>query len=261
MPTARPMTSSSSTWKAPFFCLNYGPTLCRHLNTDQPIYALHCLQTATEQELERMNSLEQMASFCLRDLRTVQRRGPYYLSGYCLHAIVAFDMGQRLMAQGEEVALLAMFDPPWLWLRMHQRLGLAWGKWKRRWRTMVSHSKAAPGLPEEVAHADGPAALRMRMFAAARSYVPEKYSGRMSCSSPVMVERRQPQRLPAGAAWRGVNSALIMLAARARRFSMNHMSMTLASSYDDACLRPQDYPKGIHRLMELDVTHEPRRQG
>lgn len=195
------MTSSSSTWKAPFFCLNYGPTLCRHLNTDQPIYALHCLQTATEQELERMNSLEQMASFCLRDLRTVQRRGPYYLSGYCLHAIVAFDMGQRLMAQGEEVALLAMFDPPWLWLRMHQRLGLAWGKWKRRWRTMVSHSKAAPGLPEEVAHADGPAALRMRMFAAARSYVPEKYSGRMELFLPGNGRTSTAAKI---AGWRGL---------------------------------------------------------
>ncbi|MFL6548275.1 MAG: thioesterase domain-containing protein, partial [Povalibacter sp.] len=50
------------------------------------------------------------ASAYLKELRTLQPRGPYYLSGYCGGGWIAFEMASRLRAAGEEVALLALLD-------------------------------------------------------------------------------------------------------------------------------------------------------
>ena len=50
--------------------------------------------------------------------------GPYYLSGYCFGAIVAFDMAQRLLRAGEEVDLLAVFNGPSpSWIRRYGAIG------------------------------------------------------------------------------------------------------------------------------------------
>jgi thioesterase domain-containing protein len=51
-----------------------------------------------------------MAAHYLTEVRTLQFEGPYFLGGYCLGALVAFEMAQRLHAQGEEVGLLVVFD-------------------------------------------------------------------------------------------------------------------------------------------------------
>ena len=39
-----------------------------------------------------------------------QPRGPYFLGGYCMGGTVALEVAQQIRAQGEQVALLAMFD-------------------------------------------------------------------------------------------------------------------------------------------------------
>jgi amino acid adenylation domain-containing protein len=46
----------------------------------------------------------------LRAVRCVQRRGPYYLGGFCIGGVAALEMARLLQAEGEEVALLAMLD-------------------------------------------------------------------------------------------------------------------------------------------------------
>jgi thioesterase domain-containing protein len=51
-----------------------------------------------------------MAGLYVKELRRVQPHGPYFLGGYCMGGTVALEMAQRLTAQGEEVALLALFD-------------------------------------------------------------------------------------------------------------------------------------------------------
>ena len=45
-------------------------------------------------------------------MREVQPPGPWYITGYCFGAIVAFEMAQQLTAAGEEVRLLASFNGP-----------------------------------------------------------------------------------------------------------------------------------------------------
>src|SRR5436309_4041189 len=80
--------------------------LCRRLGPDQPFFALQAQGSGGKPP---HRAIEPMASHYLDEIRTVQPRGPYRIGGYCLGAIVAFEMAQQLRARGEEVELLALF--------------------------------------------------------------------------------------------------------------------------------------------------------
>lgn len=91
--------------------VGFGP-LARSLSAEQPLYALQ------PSGLDGRNPLDQgidaMANRYLAALRSVQPHGPYLLAGRCAGAVVAYEMAQRLRADGEEVPLLAALDsdPP-----------------------------------------------------------------------------------------------------------------------------------------------------
>jgi thioesterase domain-containing protein len=53
-----------------------------------------------------------MAELYIQEIRRVQERGPYHLAGYSFGGFIALEMAQRLRADGEVVALLAMLDAP-----------------------------------------------------------------------------------------------------------------------------------------------------
>ncbi len=97
--------------KAPFFCVHgYDGyfSLARHLGPDQPLYGL-------AQHLEgrkvRHTRIEEIASHYLKEMQTVQPRGPYLIGGHSIGGLIAFEMAQQLHRQGEGVSLLALFDP------------------------------------------------------------------------------------------------------------------------------------------------------
>ena len=77
----------------------------------------------TEDPFDR---IEDMAQFYLDAIREVQPHGPYLLAGYSLGGLVTFEMAQRLTADGEKVALLAMLDsyPDIRYLSLAQRVRL-----------------------------------------------------------------------------------------------------------------------------------------
>jgi aspartate racemase len=54
--------------------------------------------------------MEDMAKYYIKEIRKVQPEGQYYLAGYCLGAIISFEMAQQLTKQGEKIALLANFN-------------------------------------------------------------------------------------------------------------------------------------------------------
>jgi acyl-CoA synthetase (AMP-forming)/AMP-acid ligase II/thioesterase domain-containing protein/acyl carrier protein len=101
--------------RRPLFCVHphVGTVLCykdlaRHLGLDQPLFGLQARGLdGSEPPLTRV---EDMAAHYLTELRTVQPAGPYALAGYCIGGTIAYEMAQQLLAQGESVALLAMFD-------------------------------------------------------------------------------------------------------------------------------------------------------
>ena len=85
--------------------------LAKHLDADRPVCAFN---SRGIDGLDEYTTIEEMAAHYVEELRTVQRHGPYYLGGYCFGGLVAFEMAQQLVSQGEKVALLALMNatPP-----------------------------------------------------------------------------------------------------------------------------------------------------
>jgi len=101
--------------RPPFFCVHgVGGNvvgfrdLVRHLGSDQPFYALQPQGLDGKQEC--LTSIPLMAERYIQEIRRVQPEGPYRIGGYSFGGLVAYEMAQILEAQGEGVALLALFD-------------------------------------------------------------------------------------------------------------------------------------------------------
>jgi amino acid adenylation domain-containing protein len=86
--------------------------LFHFLGQDQPIYGLKALGSDGNQRSH--SSVEIMAAEYLKEVCHIQRSGPYLLVGECIGGLIAYEMGQQLIAQGQQVALLALLDtwPP-----------------------------------------------------------------------------------------------------------------------------------------------------
>jgi amino acid adenylation domain-containing protein len=101
--------------KTPFFAVHPigGNVLCyadlaRNLGTKQPFYGLQSLGL---NEVEKtVASIEEMAMIYIEAIQTVQASGPYYLGGWSMGGVIAFEIAQQLLTQGQEVALLALID-------------------------------------------------------------------------------------------------------------------------------------------------------
>ncbi len=82
--------------------------LARHLGADQPCYGLQA--KGIEEGQDPCSLIEDMATYYIEALRSVQTEGPYRLGGWSMGGMVAFEMAQQLHAQGHAVALLALLD-------------------------------------------------------------------------------------------------------------------------------------------------------
>ena len=82
--------------------------LAQHMKPDYPLYGLQ------SQGLDGKHSchtrIEDMAAHYLEEIHTVQAKGPYHLGGFSLGGLVAYEMACQLVARGEEVGLLVLFD-------------------------------------------------------------------------------------------------------------------------------------------------------
>jgi surfactin family lipopeptide synthetase A len=101
--------------KPPFFCVHGAGgmviiyrDLAQALGSDQPVYGLQAQGLDDKQPC--LTRVEDMAAHYLKEIRTVQPTGPYFLGGLSFGGTVAWEMAQQLQATGEEVGLLALFD-------------------------------------------------------------------------------------------------------------------------------------------------------
>ncbi len=101
--------------KPPFFCVHPagGNVLCylrlsQYLGKDQPFYGLQA--QGIDGLREPLCEVETMAAEYVEAVRRVQPHGPYALGGWSFGGVAAYEMGQRLLADGEEVRLLAILD-------------------------------------------------------------------------------------------------------------------------------------------------------
>ncbi|GAB2558742.1 thioesterase domain-containing protein [Nocardia heshunensis] len=82
--------------------------LAAHLDRDRPLYGLQSPALRGDEPLP--DSIEDWARRYVKEIRTVQPTGPYYLLGWSLGGVIAHAMAVQLQEEGEEVALLAMLD-------------------------------------------------------------------------------------------------------------------------------------------------------
>ncbi|MHC4741430.1 MAG: thioesterase domain-containing protein [Planctomycetota bacterium] len=84
----------------------------RELGNDQPVYGID--PVGLYDERSHLETVEEIASYNVREIRKVQAKGPYLIGGICFGVRVAYEMAQQLSRQGQEVGLLIAFDssPP-----------------------------------------------------------------------------------------------------------------------------------------------------
>lgn len=99
----------------PFFCVHprNGSVfqyyrLAQLLGNDRPFYGVQSL--GVHEGALPHRSIEEMAAAYLEEIRLRQPQGPYLLGGYSFGGVVAFEMAQQLLAQGQSVARLVLID-------------------------------------------------------------------------------------------------------------------------------------------------------
>ena len=77
-------------------------------NADRPHYGLRARGFGAGEAPRE--ALAAMAAAYLEEVRAVDADGPYFLGGWSLGGVVAFEMARQLRAAGREVALVALLD-------------------------------------------------------------------------------------------------------------------------------------------------------
>jgi thioesterase domain-containing protein len=98
----------------PFFLLHpatplpwcYRP-LVDHATWDRPVYAARGVELDWEYDLL---DLQDLVTQYLIDIRQVQPKGPYFLGGWSVGGVLAFEVACRLAMDGQKVQRLIMFD-------------------------------------------------------------------------------------------------------------------------------------------------------
>jgi len=100
---------------APFFCVPPSATtvmtfgkLAQHMGGSRPFYGLE--YAGMDAKTPPHFSIHLMAETYLKEIKEVQQRGPFYLGGMCFGGLVAYEIAQQLLAQGEKVAFLGILD-------------------------------------------------------------------------------------------------------------------------------------------------------
>jgi surfactin synthase thioesterase subunit/acyl carrier protein len=148
---------------------------------------------------EPLDRIEDMARFSLDAVRELQPHGPYFLVGFSLGGLVTLEMAQQLLADGEEVGLLAMLDsyPHVSRISREQRARL-WTRqaWRRIARRLEWLGVSSP-YQTTIEVTPSPALLRFResSYRALQRYQPRFYPGTIN-----FVRAEIPTDFPADAA-------------------------------------------------------------
>jgi non-ribosomal peptide synthetase component F/thioesterase domain-containing protein/acyl carrier protein len=100
--------------KPPLFCVHGGGghvlrfrAMAARLDPDQPFYGLRAPDV---DGAAKTVTVEELAARYIHDIRSLQSHGPYHLSGASFGGLVAYEMATQLVAQGEQVGVVALFD-------------------------------------------------------------------------------------------------------------------------------------------------------
>lgn len=80
--------------------------LAKLLGPDQPCYGLQA--RGLDGKEAPFTSIPEMASHYIAEIRRVRSNGPYVILGACTGGLIAYEMAQQLLGQGEAVTLVVM---------------------------------------------------------------------------------------------------------------------------------------------------------
>ncbi|MCL5260605.1 MAG: amino acid adenylation domain-containing protein [Gammaproteobacteria bacterium] len=80
----------------------------KDLSKNIPFYCLDSFNLNAKRKM--LVSIEQLASRYLKKLKNIQPHGPYYLGGWCLGGVIAYEIARQLKAQGDEVSSIFLID-------------------------------------------------------------------------------------------------------------------------------------------------------
>jgi len=82
--------------------------LRQHIPADQPLYGIQA--DGLDSGRAAFVSIPEMAEFYIKEVRSVQPHGPYFLGGFSAGGLVAYEMAWQLHEAGERVQFLALID-------------------------------------------------------------------------------------------------------------------------------------------------------
>lgn len=101
--------------KKPFFLVHpsggsvhWYTDLAKRLGAELPLFGIQARGLVGKQKLH--TEIESMASYYVDAILAKQPEGPYFLGGWSLGVIIAYEMARQLQALGQQVGLLALFD-------------------------------------------------------------------------------------------------------------------------------------------------------
>ena len=101
--------------KHPFFCIHSEGgnvldyfKLSSYMDKDRPFYGIQARGLDGKNILSP--TIEEMALHYISQIKMVQPQGPYFIGGYCLGGVVAFEMARQMEAVGDHIAFLAMIS-------------------------------------------------------------------------------------------------------------------------------------------------------
>ena len=120
--------------------------LAEELGEGQTIYALQLLDEDIPPSMATP-SFDQLAALYCKLIREVQPEGPYRLGGWCLWALMSYEVARLLEEQGQEVELLMMIDSwaPGHWARQStiRKILMTWAHDFQRLSWMINRLRHA----------------------------------------------------------------------------------------------------------------------
>jgi thioesterase domain-containing protein len=95
----------------PLFCVHGEPLrVAQRIRADRPIYGLSHIYHADFLD-KQPDSIEEVASAYLSEVRQVQPKGPYHFLGFSAGGLIAYEMASQLLEAGEKIGSLTLAEP------------------------------------------------------------------------------------------------------------------------------------------------------
>ena len=91
----------------------YAGATCRALASrlapDRALISV-ALPPADEEKVSKSCTMQEVAARMVREVRSLQPEGPYFLAGWCAAGIIAYEVAAQLVAAGQDVATLVLVE-------------------------------------------------------------------------------------------------------------------------------------------------------